>query len=133
MYRARGYAPNEIELIANRLMSNPKLLLEDMAHKELGIFPEAMEDPLGNALVMGAAYVLGGLVPVVPYLTLPVHTAMPISIIGTLLVLFLFGGLKGRVVRQSWWRSGLEMLGIAGLAAAAGFFIGRAVDTWVLR
>ena len=133
MYHSRGYTDDEIAVIAKRLMSDPKLLLEDMAHKELGICPDAMEEPLGNALVMGTAYVLGGLVPVVPYLTLPVRTAMPISIIGTLLVLFLFGGLKGRVVRQSWWRSGLEMLSIAGLAAAAGFFIGRAVDTWVLR
>lgn len=133
MYRSRGYAPNEIDIIANRLMSNPKLLLEDMAHKELGIFPGAMEDPLGNALVMGTAYIAGGLVPVIPYLTLPIHTAMPVSVIGTFLVLFLFGGLKGRVVRQSWWRSGLEMLSIAGLAALAGFVIGRAVDTWILR
>ena len=133
MYRSRGYAPNEVEIIANRLMSNPKLLLEDMAHKELGIFPDAMEDPLGNALVMGITYVGGGLVPVIPYLMLPISTAMPISVVGTLVVLFLFGGLKGRVVRQSWWRSGLEMLSIAGLAALAGFFIGRAVDTWILR
>ncbi len=133
MYRSRGYAPNEVEIIANRLMSNPKLLLEDMAHKELGIFPDAMEDPLGNALVMGITYVGGGLVPVIPYLMLPISTAMPISVGGTLAVLFLFGGLKGRVVRQSWWRSGLEMLSIAGLAALAGFFIGRAVDTWILR
>lgn len=128
MYRARGYADAEIEIIAKRLLSNPKLLLEDMAHKELGIFPAAMEEPLGNALVMGTAYVAGGLVPVVPYLVLPIATAMPVSIVVTLLALFLFGGLKGRVVKQSWWRSGLEMLGVAGLAALAGYLIGRLVD-----
>src|SRR3990167_9424905 len=33
MYRARGYEDREIEIIANRLMSDPNLLLEDMAHK----------------------------------------------------------------------------------------------------
>lgn len=133
MYRARGFADEEIEIIARRLLSNPELLLEDMAHKELGISPESFEEPLGNALVMGTAYVLGGLVPVVPYLTLPIHTAMPVSIAATLTSLFLFGGLKGRIVKQSWWRSGLEMLGVAGVAALAGFFIGRLVDTWILR
>ena len=125
MYRSRGYADAEIEIIAKRLMSNPKLLLEDMAHKELGISPEALEEPLGNAFVMGTSYVAGGLIPVLPYLTLPISTAMPISIGGTLLALFLFGGLKGRIVKQSWWRSGLEMLAVAGVAALAGFFIGR--------
>ena len=133
MYRLRGYADEEIAIIARRLMSDPKLLLEDMAHKELGISPSTLEEPLGNALVMGTAYVAGGLVPVLPYLTLPMATAMPVSIIGTLLALFLFGGLKGRLVKQSWWRSGLEMVGVAGVAALAGFFIGRLVDRWVLH
>ena len=102
MYRLRGYSDEEIAIIARRLMSDPKLLLEDMAHKELGISPSTLEEPLGNALVMGTAYVAGGLVPVLPYLTLPMATAMPVSIIGTLLALFLFGGLKGRLGKQSW-------------------------------
>jgi predicted membrane protein (TIGR00267 family) len=125
MYRSRGYTDDEIAVIARRLMSDPKLLLEDMAHKELGISPATLEEPLGNAFVMGAAYVVGGLVPIAPYLFLPLHGAMPVSVIGTLAVLFLFGGLKGRIVKQSWWRSGLEMLSVAGLAALAGFLIGR--------
>ena len=132
MYRARGYADHEIEIIARRLMSDPQLLLEDMAHKELGIAPETLEEPLGNAAVMGVAYILGGLVPVTPYLVLPIASAMPISIAATLLALFLFGGLKGRIVKQVWWRSGLEMLGVAGVAALAGFLIGRLVDQWIL-
>jgi predicted membrane protein (TIGR00267 family) len=125
MYRARGFEDAEIEIIARRLLSDKRLLLEDMAHKELGISPESLEEPLGNAVVMGVSYVLGGLIPVVPYLLLPMASAMPVSIIATFATLFLFGGLKGRLVRQSWWRSGLEMLGIAGAAAITGFLIGR--------
>jgi predicted membrane protein (TIGR00267 family) len=81
---------------------------------------------------MGTSYVIGGVVPVLPYLMLPIHAAMSVSIIGTLGALFLFGGLKGRVVRQAWWRSGLEMLVVAGAAAFVGFLIGRAVDRWIL-
>ena len=131
MYRARGYTDEEIAILAKRLMSDPKLLLEDMAHKELGILPETLEEPLGNAVVMGISYLIGGSVPVIPYLLLPIRTAMPISIVGTLLALFLFGGLKGRVVKQVWWRSGLEMLVIAGLAALVGFLIGRMADAWI--
>lgn len=133
MYRARGYTDEEIEIIARRLLSDPKLLLEDMAHKELGIFPQSLEEPFGNAVVMGISYVVGGSIPALPYVTLPIHTAMPISIVGTLVALFCFGGLKGRIVKQVWWRSGLEMLSIAGVAALLGFLIGRAVDRWVIR
>ena len=133
MYRVRGYADEEIEIIARRLLSDKRLLLEDMAHKELGIAPATLEEPLGNALVMGTAYVVGGVVPVLPYLCLPIGTAVPVSIVTTMIALFLFGGLKGRLVRQVWWRSGLEMLVVAGVAALAGFFIGRAADRWLLH
>ncbi len=132
MYRARGYADSEIEIIARRLLSDPKLLLEDMAHKELGIAPQHLEEPIGNAFVMGTAYVAGGLVPILPYYFLPFRTAILVSLVGTFVALFLFGGLKGRLVKQPWWRSGLEMLSIAGLAALVGFLVGRLADSWVL-
>lgn len=133
MYRARGYTDDEIAIIAKRLLSDKTLLLEDMAHKELGICPDALDEPLSSAVVMGIAYATGGLVPVVPYLILPVGMAASVSIAATLSALFLFGGLKGRVVKQRWWRSGLEMLSIAGVAALAGFVIGRLVDRWLLQ
>jgi len=131
MYRARGYTDDEIAIIAKRLLGDPHLLLEDMAHKELGICPATLEQPLRNAIVMGLAYLIGGLIPVVPYVALPIHTAMLVSITGTLLALFVFGGLKGRLVKQVWWRSGLEMLAVAGLAALAGYVIGHVAGAWV--
>ena len=128
MYLARGYTDAEIEVIAKRLLSDPKLLLEDMAHKELGICPATLEEPLGNAGAMGAAYVVGGIVPLMPYLALPVAIAMPVSVAWTLLALFLVGGLKGKIVKQTWWRSGLEMLSVASVAALVGFLIGRVAN-----
>ncbi len=131
MYRERGYSDHEIGHVVERLMSNPKLLLEDMAHKELGICPETLEEPLGNAITMGVTYIIGGFVPLLPYLLLPIATAIPVSIIGTLTALFAFGGLKGRFVRQRWWRSGLEMLLVASVAALVGFGIGSIANTYL--
>lgn len=125
LYRARGYKDKEIAMIEKRLFSNKQLLLEDMAHKELGICPKSMEEPGGNALVMGLAYIIGGLIPVTPYLLLPVQSAMKLSIVMTIGALFVFGGMKGSLVRQPWWKSGLEMLTVAGLAGVAGYLIGR--------
>ena len=80
---------------------------------------------------MGPVYVAGGLHRQFPYHVLTMSSAMPVSIIGTVLFLFLVGGLKGRIVQQSWWRSGLEMLTIAGLAGLAGFVVGRLAGQWV--
>jgi vacuolar iron transporter family protein len=125
MYRARGYTEEEIAIISRRLVSDPALLLEDMAHKELGICPATLEEPVGNAVVMGLAYVFGGAIPILPYLLLPFAAALPASIAGTLLALFAMGAWKGRVVGRGWWQSGLEVLLLAGLTTLAGFVIGR--------
>jgi VIT1/CCC1 family predicted Fe2+/Mn2+ transporter len=91
MYRARGYAENVIAIIETRLLSDKKLLLEDMAyvaHKELGICPQSIYDPLGTAVAMGTAYIIGSLIPGFPYMGLPTAAAAPFSIAGTMLTLF---------------------------------------------
>jgi VIT1/CCC1 family predicted Fe2+/Mn2+ transporter len=125
MYGKRGYTAQEIGVIEGRLFSNKALLLEDMAHKELGIIPDRLEEPVGNGLVMGAVYALGGLVPLAPYIFMPIKSALPVSVAGTLLALFALGMGKGRLVGKTGWRSGLEMLLIAGVAALAGWLVGQ--------
>ena len=124
MYRQRGFTDDEIHVITRRLFANPRWLLEDMAHKELGICPDSLEEPASNAVVMGTAYVMGGVIPVLPYMFWMISMAMPVSIVATVLGLFAVGGIKGRLVHQPWWRSGLEMVGIAGIAALVGYAIG---------
>jgi vacuolar iron transporter family protein len=102
MYGRRGYSRREIDFIERRLFRNKALLLEDMAHKELGIAPAALEEPKANAAVMGAAYLAGGLVPLTPYFLLPLAPAMAVSLTVTFSVLFAVGGVKGRLVGKSW-------------------------------
>lgn len=127
MYRQRGFTDDEIQIIARRLFADKRWLLEDMAHKELGISPARLEEPMSNAVVMGMAYILGGMIPVLPYLAWPIPVALPLSIVVTSAGLFALGGVKGRLVNQSWWVSGLEMFGVAGVAAALGYFVGSLV------
>lgn len=124
MYRQRGFTDEEIKIIARRLFADKRWLLEDMAHKELGICPSQFENPASNALVMGLSYVAGGMVPVLPYLIFPIPKGMIVSIAGTVAALFAFGGIKGRLVHKSWVASGLEMLAVAGFACLIGLAIG---------
>ncbi|MCG3204635.1 MAG: hypothetical protein KCHDKBKB_01350 [Elusimicrobia bacterium] len=131
MYRERGFTDQEIAMLENRLFSDKNILLEDMAHKELGICPRSMEDPIGNALIMGLAYIIGGMIPVGPYFWWPVQKAIVLSIFLTASGLFVFGGVKGKLVHQVWWKSGLEMMGVAGIAGIAGYVIGSLAKRWV--
>lgn len=128
MYRARGYKDKEISMIQKRLLSDKDLLLEDMAHKELGIFPHRFENPLANAGFMGISYIVGGFIPVLPYLILSrLGTAMIVSTVVTLTALFSLGAVKGRLFKVNWFKSGLEILVIAGSATGIGFLVGSLI------
>jgi vacuolar iron transporter family protein len=100
-------------------------LLKTMAEKELGIALEPPSSPMRDALVMGGAFVTGSLVPVVPYLVLSVHTGLVVSVLATLLALFAMGTVKGRLSGENWWRSGVQICVLAGLAALLSYGVGQ--------
>jgi len=64
------------------------------------------------------------LFPVLPFLLPNTKIASIIALVGTGLALFGVGAYKTKVTRRSWLKSGMEMLVVALLAAAAGYVIG---------
>jgi VIT1/CCC1 family predicted Fe2+/Mn2+ transporter len=67
---------------------------------------------------VGVSYLLGAMVPVVPYLLVAPPLGILISALATVGVLFGVGAAKTLITTRSWWRSGLESMAI-GIAAAA--------------
>lgn len=127
-YTTRGFAPNEIELIVNRVTSNKKLWLEEMAFKELKIIPEDTTTPKTDAAFMGVSYIFGGIIPLASYFFLPIRFAVPISVILSIALIFFVGYTKGRLVQINRWRSGLEMTLVSFSAAVVGYVIGAVVS-----
>lgn len=127
MYLQRGFTPEETEMVVRRIVKNKELWLEEMMTKELRIGGDGLEEPKERAVVMGLAYVLGGGIPVAPFLLLPVGPAMIVSVIVTLAALFAVGYGKAGVTGLNKTRSGLEMLLIAATAAGLGYLIGKSV------
>jgi VIT1/CCC1 family predicted Fe2+/Mn2+ transporter len=111
--------------IASSIAEHPDVLLKTMVEKELGLAVEPDEgSPLQGALVMGAAFGLGALVPVVPHLFLTDGAAVITSVVLTLGVLFGIGVVKSRWTHRSWFASGLEILLLGAIAGVAGYFFG---------
>lgn len=134
MYVHDGWPAKLAGSMAKAARANKKLFLQEMAYRELKIFPEKMENPLRNGVAMGVSYILGGAIPLVPYLlTGYIQTALPISIFVTLFGLFALGVATTAYSKRLWWKAGLEMLILAGLAAGIGYLVGRAVDLWWLK
>jgi len=111
--------------MAKTLAQHPDVLLKTMVEKELGLTAENSEgSPMQGAMVMGVSFGVGSLVPIVPYLLLPVRAAIFGSVLATGVVLFGIGVLKSRWTRRDWMRSGLEILALGAFAGIAGYLFG---------
>ena len=112
--------------VARIMAEHPEVMLKTMVEKELGLSGEDTEaGPLQGAIVMGAAFGLGALVPVIPYLLLDMRIATLVSLLATGAVLFAVGVVKSRWTRRDWIRSGVEILAIGAFAGIAGYFFGN--------
>ncbi len=83
-------------------------------------------DSIKGGLIMLVSYCLAGLIPLFPYTFFPGTEAINISIIASLLGLFILGfGTSLYYRRQKPWLSGLKMLVMGGLAVAIGMLVGK--------
>ena len=125
VFDAYGVERHEAAPVLAALQRNPSAWVDFMMRFELGLEEPHASRALQSALTIAAAYILGGLVPLLPYMLGTSHTALPASIGITLLALLLFGAVKGRITGAGAVRSGLQTVGIGGLAAAAAFGLAR--------
>ncbi len=86
--------------------------------------------PALDGVVMGIAFLLGALVPLLPYMLIKVpRYDLGGALVATALTLFAVGYFEGWLAhRADRWRSGLRFLAIAMTAAAAGYVIGLAIS-----
>lgn len=123
-----GLTAEESEAITAALQQRPDAMVEFMMRFELGLERPEPSGAWKSALTIAASYVVGGLVPLVPYLlAADAHRALPASAAVTLAALGLFGYVKGRFTGTHPLRSALQTMGIGSLAAGVAFFIARAV------
>ena len=128
MFEEDGLPHERAREVARIMADHPDVLLKTMVEKELSLsVEEPYGSPMQGALVMGAAFGLGSLVPIVPHVFLDGGAAVLVSVMLTLAVLFGIGAVKSRWTFRSWWASGLEILFIGAIAGVAGYFFGSVV------
>jgi VIT1/CCC1 family predicted Fe2+/Mn2+ transporter len=116
--------------VAATIARHPEVLLNSKVEKAFGIaVEEAHGSPLQGAVVMGLAFGLGALAPILPYLLLPLGVAVYVSLLATAGVLFAIGVVKTRWTHAVPLGSGLEILLIGAFAGVAGYFFGSILPT----
>lgn len=126
IYEAKGFTGKQLNEIVDTITSDEQRWVDVMLAEELKVSPVHEKGLLKTAVIVGFAAIIGSLVPVLPFLGLPLTTAIWGSIMVTGASLFFVGAYKAKVTVGVWWKSGLQLLGIGLVTALVSYAIGRA-------
>ena len=126
---SQGLDQGDAAIVVRSLTRDPEKWVRFMMRFELGLEEPDPKRASRSALTIGLSYILGGLVPLLPYMATPdKQQALAASLLLTLAALFAFGAVKGQLTGVKPVAAGLQTTFIGGLAAGAAFFIARFVS-----
>jgi len=127
-YMNKGLTSQEADIVVKRVTSNKEKWLEDLMKEELALDKSKLQSPFRVAGVVGLSFLIGALMPLVPYFVFSTRShAIIFSVCTSLLFLFIAGGWKGRISGRKFWRAGLEMFFVGAVAAAVLYIIGTVI------
>ena len=129
VFQDYGLSATEAATIADSLSKRPEAWVDFMMRFEVGLEEPEKGRAFRSAATIALAYIVGGLVPLSPYmLDTDPYKALLQSVGVTLVALAVFGYLKGRATETPAWRSAIQTTLIGGLAAAAAFGLAKAIS-----
>jgi VIT1/CCC1 family predicted Fe2+/Mn2+ transporter len=126
IYRDKGFEGEELKRVVGKITSNKDIWLKTMLTEELGLNLEILGNPLKGALVMFSSFLLGGILPVIPYFFfgnsgfIALSIAIGISVSSS----FIVGAIKAHMAKKNWVKGGIEMAGLGTGIALVGYGIG---------
>jgi vacuolar iron transporter family protein len=128
IFRNYGVPEEQVGAVAAAICSDRQRWVDFMMRLELGLEPPDPGRARRSALTIALSYIVGGLIPLSPYLLLSrITSALTASVVATLLALVVFGYVKARFTGISPLRGGLQTTLVGGLAAGAAYAIARLI------
>ena len=132
VYEQKGLGPGKARDVANALMADAQTALDTHAREELGIDPRELSgSPWVAAGTSFVLFVLGAIVPVLPFLFLSGTAAVVVALSLSALGLFAIGAAITLLTGKSPLRSGLRQLAFGAAAFAVTYGIGSLFGTAV--
>ncbi|SRR5258706_262806 len=110
------------------LLQDRKVFMRTFQEKVFGLGSAEINQPLKASLIMGLSFIVGALMPMLPYIVLSGVRALYVSALLGGATLFAVGAFKGYLAAQSLWTSGSKFCAIAFSAAGLGYLIGLVVQ-----
>ncbi len=128
-FRQYGLTEQEYGPVVAGLRSKPTAWRDFMMRFELGLEEPDPRRALQSALTIAISYIVGGMVPLTPYLVCRnIQTAFYLSVVSTLAALTVFGYVKGKFTGVSGARSALQTVLVGGLAAGVAYALAKLIS-----
>ncbi|MET0909434.1 MAG: VIT1/CCC1 transporter family protein, partial [Ilumatobacteraceae bacterium] len=129
MYEADGMSPAVAASAAADVMANPARALAVHTREEMGVDPRALPSPLKAAAISFVCFLVGALLPLLPWLggasgAAPAFTSLALGVVAAAFV----GAAIGRFAERSIVASVLRQVGIVLVACAVTYAIGELFD-----
>jgi len=129
IFEEYGVERSESDPVLQALKRNPTRWVDFMMRFELGLEEPQKNRASQSALTIAISYILGGMIPLLPYmLAARADEALLTSVVITLVALLAFGAVKGRLTGAGAARSGLQTMLIGGVAAGVAYGLARALS-----
>jgi VIT1/CCC1 family predicted Fe2+/Mn2+ transporter len=121
-----GLSPALQEQATEEIAKDKDRWVDFMMKYELGLDKPDPKRATKSALNIGLSYIAGGIIPLSPYFFISDSVeALKISVIATLICLFVFGYFKSRMTGVNPWWGALKVTLIGAVAAAAAFGVAK--------
>jgi VIT1/CCC1 family predicted Fe2+/Mn2+ transporter len=124
IYRSKGLSEADADRIAASLMKDPKQALDTKVREELGLDPNELGSPWGAAASSFAAFGIGAVVPLVPFLLTTGMLAFVSGLTLSFVALFAVGAGVSLVTGRGLLFSGARQVLIGAGAAAMTYAVG---------
>lgn len=133
IYRGKGFKDELLEDVVRIITSKRKVWIDTMMKEELGLIEDG-KNPLDGSASTFVGFNLVGLIPLIPFMVFMVigielnSEAFTYSIVSVCAAFFLVGMIKGKIVKKSIVRSGINTLIIGGIAASVAYVVGYGLN-----
>jgi VIT1/CCC1 family predicted Fe2+/Mn2+ transporter len=130
VFRGYGLSEEQITPIVASISSESEKWVDFMMRFELGLDVPDPARARNSAFTIAGSYIMGGLIPLSPYIIFhQIKVSLLFSIALTLVALFVFGFIKARFTGINSVRGALQTILVGGLAAGAAFIIARMISS----
>ncbi len=124
IYLEDGWSKDTATLMSEEASKDEKLMLKEMIVHELKIPIDKKSISIKGGIYMFFAYIIGGIIPLFAYLFLPIKTAIPLSILMTLVGLIILGMSTTKFTKQPLIKSSLKIFFMGSIALIVGLVAG---------